>query len=127
MHYFWQVNSTNTTAARSWVILDLDDTGYSIANLITNLKTYVGTGLFGLGNFGLGLICFIIILGVTGTMKLKYGLTNDGAILGVMFALVAMLDVGFGLIPNPVNAVPHFTTIFVGVLLSGIMFKEMAL
>jgi hypothetical protein len=80
--------------------------------------------LFGLGDFGLGLICFIIILTVTGTIKIKYGLSNDAAVIGVMFALTALLDVSFNLVPNPVGAIDNFPTILMGIIFSGFLFKE---
>jgi hypothetical protein len=122
--YYWIINGTTTQASKSWVILDLSGNTFSIYHLLTDFKTYIGLGLFGLTDFGVGIICFLIIILVTGTLKLKYGISNDSVICGIIFGLVALLDVSFGLIPNPVGAVPNFPTIFVGIIFAGFIFKE---
>lgn len=124
MVYYWTINGTNTTAARGWVILDMSDTSYSIYRLISDFVSYTGTGFFGLSDFGIGIICFLIILGVAGTIRVKYGVADDAIIAGVIFSTVALLDVGFGLIPNPIGAVDNFPTIFVGIIFVGFIFKE---
>lgn len=124
MTYFYVINGTYTTAVRSWVILNLDDTSFSLANLVSHFGTYVGTGLFGLTSFGVGIICFVIILGFTGTLKVKFSITDEAVLAGVVFALVALLDVSFGIMPNPVGAVENFPTIFMGIIFIGMLVKE---
>lgn len=124
MTYYWIINGSYIIASTNWPILDLSDSSFSIAHLLSDFSAYVITGLFGLDSFGIGIICFIIILTVTGTVKLKYGISDEATIIGLIFSLVALLDVSFGLIPNPIGAVPHFPTILMGILFSGFLFKE---
>lgn len=124
--YYWIVNGTTTQSSRSYLIIDLSDTSFSIANLINRFTGYVNSDptFFGLNDFGLGLLSFLLILVVTGTIKTKYGLSNAAALLGVIFGLVAFLDVSLGVIPNPIGAVSNFPTIMTGVLFAGFLFKE---
>jgi len=124
MTYYWIVNGTITQATRSWQILDLSGSSFSINNFLTDFKAYIATGFFGLDNFGLGIIIFVIILVVTGTLKLKHGITDEATLIGVIFSLVALFDVGFSLIPNPIGAVPHFPTIVMALVFMGFLYKE---
>jgi hypothetical protein len=44
--------------------------------------------------------------------------------MAIVCAMVGFLDVGVGIVPNPVGAVTHFPTIFVFILTIGVMMKE---
>jgi hypothetical protein len=46
------------------------------------------------------------------------------AIMGIMFAMVALFDVVLGLIYNPIGAVPFFPTIFMGIIVVGAVLRE---
>ena len=124
MNAYWTINSTNTTITTSWLILDLSGNSFSIKRLVDDFVNFVGTGLFGLTNFGVGIILFLIIVTTTGVLKLRVGISNTATILGVMWALVAFFDVSVGLIPNPVNAIPHAPTILMGIIFGAITLKE---
>lgn len=124
MHYYWIINGNITNATRIWTIMNLNGSDFSILHLANDFKTFVGTGLFGLDDFGVGIICFLLILGTTGILKMKTGVSNTTAIIGVAWAFTALLDVGLEIIPNPVNAIPHFVTVFAGIVFMGITFKE---
>ena len=63
---------------------------------------------------------FIFIF--AGIMSYKFGLTSPAAIFSLVFGLVLLFDVSFGLIPN-VNGYP-LATILVGLLLIGLIFRE---
>lgn len=124
MNYYWTINGTNTTGSVTWLIIDTSGNTFSISRLIDDFVDYVGTGLFGLNNFGIGIIIFVIIIGTTGVLKVKVGISNTATILGVMWALVALFDVSFGILPNPVGAIDNFPTILMGLVFAGVMFKE---
>ena len=124
LNYYWTINNTNTSASRNWLIINTDDTGYSIANLLSNFNTYRASGLFGIDDFGVGILSFILILLITGIIKSRYSIADEAVIVGIIFSLVALFDISFGLIPNPIGAVPHFPTIFMGIIFLGFMFKE---
>jgi hypothetical protein len=51
-------------------------------------------------------------------------MSNPTAIGVIVFCLVAFFDVVLGLMINPVNAVPHFPTILIAILLIGLLFRE---
>ncbi|UCD20935.1 MAG: hypothetical protein JSW08_00085 [archaeon] len=124
MNYYWTINSTNTTSVRSWKIIDLSDDSFSLAHLGEDFDSYVDSGLFGLTDFGTGLILFFIIIAVVGVTKVKWGISNTSFGIGLIFALVALFDVSLGILPNPINAVDHFPTIIMGILFIGAMARE---
>ena len=75
-------------------------------------------------NFGRVLISFLIILLVSGGISYRYGIASESAILGIIFGIVAFLDVGLNFIPNPVNAIPHFITILLAFIMITLLIKE---
>lgn len=121
---YYSVENNTIEVSRAWLINTVDY-DYSIANLVSRFSTYLAAdGLFGLDSFGAGLIIFFTIIIIVGTVKMKRGITNDTVLVGLLFALVALFDVSLGLIPNPIGAVDHFPTIFMGIIFAGFMFKE---
>lgn len=134
MNAFWVVNGTYNNITQYWVITNTADTGWSIANLFTDLKTYLNDpndsdGLFGLkneqgNNFSMAIIIFLAIFTFAGIMSYKYGLTTEGGIAIAFFAGTLLFDVGLGIVPNPVGAVPYFPTIFMGFIVVIMFLKE---
>ena len=136
MTYFWIINDTEMNGSRVWLIANTTgDTNWSISTFVTDFIGYLNDntdadGLFGLknnsgGNFSLAIIIFMIIFSIAGVMSYKYGLTSSGAIMGVLFTLVLLFDVGLGIMPNPATSViPHFPTIIMALLLFSILVRE---
>lgn len=127
MNLLWITNSTQTNATRSWTIYDENlDTDLSIKQFFTDLTTYTNSGMFGLDNFGLAIILFLVIFGFTGIMSWKFGLQSPAAITTLLFTMVLFFDVGLGMLDNlnPVGAVSNFPTIFVGIILIGVLIRE---
>lgn len=127
MVLYWIVDGNSTNATRVWIVYD-DEAGnsLSIKAFFTDLTTYVNSGLFGLDNFGLGILLFLVIFGTTGVVSWKFGIRSPAAISGMLFLLVLLFDVGLGMFANlnPVGAVEHFPTIFVGFITLGLLIKE---
>jgi hypothetical protein len=121
---FWTINNNQTNITRLWKVIDTTDEGFSIRTFFNDLSTYLTSGLFGLDSFGLGIIIFLIIVITTGVMSVKLGITNPAGLSIIVFALVLFFDVGLGIMPNPVGAVPNFPTIFTGVVFLGLLLKE---
>ena len=113
-------------ATRTWIIFEDVDTGWSIKTFFSDLTTYIDSDMFGLDNFGLAILTFFIIFITTGIMSYKFGISDIKTISVLLFTLVLFFDVGLGLMDglNPINAVPHFPTIFVGIILLGILIRE---
>ncbi len=124
MEVFWTINNNQTNITRIWLVLDTSDEGFSIKTFFDDLSIYLTSGLFGLTNFGLGIIIFMIILITTGIMSFKFGITSPAGISIIVFAMVLFFDVGLGIMPNPIGAVPNFPSIFVGVVFLGLFLKE---
>ena len=132
MNYFWVINNSYQNGSVNWIIVDTSASGWSLSNLFTDLTLYLtqGDGLFGLrrgtsdGDFSLAIIIFIIIFGFAGIMSYQYGLTSSGAIVFIIFSAVLFFDVGLGIMPNPIGAVPHFITFFMAIALVGVIIKE---
>ena len=127
MDGFWIIEGNQTDFSRTWIVYDESlDSDLSIKQFFTDLKTYIDSGIFGLDNFGLAIILFLFIFGFTGIMSWKFGLTSPATITAILFSLVLFFDVGLGLFDNlnPVGAVQNFPTIFVGIILIGVIIKE---
>lgn len=122
--YFYVINNVTTTGTRYYKVIDLSNNIYSIKRLFTDFTSYVSTGLFGLTDFGVGLIVFFIIVGSVGAARVKFGLSDETTLTGMLFALVLFFDVGIGLLPNPVGAIPNFPTVLMAIIFIGFAFKE---
>lgn len=124
MNYFYVINGTYTNSTVYWNVNTDFGTDYSLLRLMRDLKTYVNSGMFGLDNFGLGLIVFFVIFIFSGVMAFKFGLTSPAAIMGIVAALVALFDVGFNLVPNPIGAISYFPTVFVFIIFMSLVIRE---
>ncbi len=112
MEAYWKSGGNTTNVSTSWRIITSGGDGFSVPNFLTHLSAYLASGLFGLTNFGLGIVVFLIIFVFSGVLAFKFGLTSPVALSVLILTLTAFFDVGLRLIPNPLNAVPFFPTIF---------------
>lgn len=123
--YYYVVNSTYINSSASWNVQRQGLDSWSIKNLIDDIKLFKGQGMFGMNDFTLTLMAFLILIFSAGIMSYKFGFTGSGAIMVVIFALVLMLDVGLGLIPNPLPfRVDYFPTIFTAIIMVAYIFWE---
>ena len=124
MNYYYVINGTYTNATKIFYVENLGDTSWSLKYLFTDLSLYLTSGLFGLDNFGLAILTFLTIFILTGVMSYKYGFTSPAAIMALIFGLVLFFDVGIGIMPNPVGAISHFPTYFIGIIFASLFIKE---
>lgn len=125
MYPQWVINGSSVNLTFTWLIYDYSTgNNWSISNFFTDLKSYTSSGMFGLDDDSLNLIIFIFIVIVTGITSYKFGLTSPAVISGIVFVLILIFDVALGMITTPINAVPHFPTIFMVVVLTGFIIKE---
>lgn len=124
MNYFWVINGQYNNATITWTVIALSGNTFSIFQFFTDLITYVTVGFFGLDEFGLALLTFFTIFIITGVMSYKFGINSPAAIMGFIFSLVLFFDVGLGLVPNPVGAIPHAPTFLIGLILVAMVFRE---
>ena len=124
MEIFWTITGNQTNVTRIWLVFNLENEGFSVLTFFNDLTTFTNSDLFGLNDFGLGIIIFLIILVSTGVVSFKYGITSPPGISIIVFSLVAFFDVALGIMPNPINAVPNFPTIFVGIIFLGVLYSE---
>ncbi len=124
MEVFWTITGNQTNVTRIWLVFNLENEGFSVLTFFNDLSIYLTSGLFGLDDFGLGIIVFLIILISTGIVSVKFGITSPPGISIVVFSLVAFFDVALGIMPNPINAIPNFPTIFVGLIFLGTLYSE---
>jgi hypothetical protein len=95
----FSITVINNTISRTWAVMNTEDSEYSIAFFGNRLKTYITSGMFGLTTgFGLNIVCFVIILFTTGILSYKFGLNNPLIIAVIATSLVAVLELGLGLI-----------------------------
>jgi len=120
---YWTSNNTNNTVSYTWIILNSADTDYSLLHFGTRLKTYIGSGMFGLTTgFGLNLFILIIILITTGIASYKYGISSPRLISWIALILVAIFELGLGLIQMGSGKIP--LTAWAGLVVLAIEIKE---
>jgi len=126
MDYYWVIEGNYTNGTRLWYVSSTGLSKFSIRSLIEDFKNYFNVGIFGLDNFGLAIITFLLIFVTTGIMSYKFGITNPASISVFVFTLILFFDVGLGLLDNlnPVGAIPHFITVLTGIIMVGVMFRE---
>ena len=133
MKYFYEDTYGNTVnGSRTWYVINSTGSDTSLVHLFDNAKGYLNSsdGLFGIrqgdanGSFSLAIIIFLIIFAVSGVMGYKYGLGSTTIVVFFIFAGVLFFDVGAGLIPNPVGAVPNFPTVFMALILFAAFVRE---
>lgn len=117
---FYTIDQNKTIIGKSWTVFITGDTSFSILHFFTDLKTYTSAGIFGIDDFGIAIITFLTVFLFTGVLTFKFGLRSPETLLGLIFALVMFLDVGVGIMPNPVGAITHFPTIFIAIIIIGI-------
>ncbi|GAG46221.1 unnamed protein product, partial [marine sediment metagenome] len=126
INYYWVIDSNYTNGSRMWYVMNDAGTDWSIWVFFRDLRNYADDEIFGLDNFGLAILTFLFIFIFTGIMSYKFGLISPAAISMLIFTLVLFFDVGLGLMEgfNPIGALPHLPTILVGIIMAGILFKE---
>ena len=126
MNYYWIVSGNYTNGTRVWYVMTSGETEWSLGVFFTDLRNYTSQGIFGLTNFGLAIILFLFIFIFTGIMSYKFGLNSPAAISALVFSLTAFLDVGLDIMSalNPFDAVPHFPTVFLGLITFGLLMRE---
>lgn len=123
MEAFYVINGNYTNFTRSWVVIPSGDTSFSILRFFEDLSSYLESGMFGMGSFGLRIIIFLIIFLFIGIMSFQFGLNAPGALTVAAFSLIAFFDVGLGILPNPVGAVNNFPTILALLVVIAIFIK----
>lgn len=124
MKYYWDTNGTTSNMSRVWSVYDLTSENVGISYFISDLQLYLASDMFGLDDFGMAIITFLILVISTGLMAKSYGIDSRDTISVFVFTLVLFLDVGCGFIPNPVNAIDNFPTVFTGLIILAIWAKE---
>jgi len=103
MTYFYVTNNTQINGTTFWIIYDAND--FSIYNFLTRVGTYISANIFGVlgddgGYFAKAMLSIVILILVTGTLSLRYGLASEAAVTGLLFGVIFMLNM-FNLIPTP--------------------------
>lgn len=124
MNYYWVVNGTYQNQTKVWIVLDESGKQFSLTQFLTDLSSYLNSGIFGLNDFGVGLIAFIIIFTGAGFLSSKFGLISPATISAFILGAVIFLDVGLQVVPNPVGAVEHFPSIFVAIITIGMIMRR---
>lgn len=128
LEFYYIANGTLITMTKSYTIIDDSYSSWSIKNLLDDFGTYVSSGLFGLTVNGVGILAFLIIFTISGFLTYKFGLISPAAIMGFIFGLVLLFDVGLGLltVPSDIGAVAHFPSILTAIIFIGIFFREVS-
>lgn len=124
MVYSYRINGTDSNSTIVWNVFDNFGTSWSLSTLFSDVILYTSSGLFGLDSFGLAILAFLIVFVSTGVMSYKYGLTSPVAIMCLLTGIVAVLDIGFRIVPNPVGAIPFFPSIIVALIFITLLLKE---
>jgi len=125
MNYFWVINGVYNNATITWGVLDLSGNTLSISQFFTDLRNYVSLGFFGIDDVGLGIVTFFAIFLISGVMSYKFGINSPAAIMAFIFSLTMFFDLGLGLVPNPIGAIPHAPTFLMGIIFVAMFLREL--
>lgn len=114
MDWFYIIDGNVTNGTRVWPVSNDEDFGFGLQRFFDDLVTYTNDGFLGMNAFSRTLIIFFFIFLIVGAVSVTANVTSPVAIVWLVFALVALFDIGAGLIINPVNAVPNIATILTG-------------
>ena len=130
MLYNWSINLSTLNGVYYWVNSGTEGREFSIWHFFQDFNDYSNEsngGLFGLDDFGRGLLAVIFIILVVGTMGYRYGIQSEPMVLGMIFGIVLFLDT-MNFIPKPdlLGIVPldNFLTIITALILIGFVIKE---
>jgi hypothetical protein len=77
----------------------------------------MGDGIFGIDKFSMALIIFTFLFLLTGVLSYKFGLTSPEGVLLVALFVVALFDVGLGMMPpiheKSIRGFPTFLVLLV--------------
>lgn len=90
MNVFWTTENGTIVEQRVFTINDLTEIDWSVYNFFRDLRSYLTTGFFGLDNFGLNLIIFIIMFVSMGIVTFKYGLQTANIGVWVCFSITCI-------------------------------------
>lgn len=125
MNYYWVIDSNYTNATTIWRVSNSAGTDWSIRNFFEDLSSYMTAGMFGLDNFGIAVLAFLVILLSGGILSYKFGITSPAAITAFIFALVVFLDVSTDLLDNlNPTPIPNFPSFIVGAIVIGLIIRE---
>jgi len=131
MVYLYEIDSDDCeqiTGTSVWITQTTEGTEFSIWQLSQDINTNITSGLFGFDNFGKTLLSFLIIVLMVGGLSMRYGIASEGAIMGILFGTVFILDVGLNLIPRvqigDIVSINHFFTVITFLILFVIIIRE---
>ena len=125
MNYYYIINSTRTNfTTHTWHIIDQTYTAWSVKVFFTDLNLYLDSGIFGLDNFGRYLITFLILFLTIGIFSFKFGVNSPLILSAMTFAIIFFFDVVVGLVPTPINAIPHSLTFLALIILITFAIRE---
>ena len=115
MDYYYVVSGNYSNGTRVWMVTG-GDYGHSIKNFFERVRMYANTGMFGLNNWSLNLIVFVMIFLIVGTLCSISGIYSPGIILWEVAILTFLFDVGAHWITSPVAKIPYFMTMIMFLL-----------
>lgn len=103
MDYYYIVNDTRKNGTTYWLVYTPGD--FSIYHLFNRVDTYISADMLGVlgddnGYFTKAMFSILLLILVTGTLSLRYGLGSEAAVTGLLFGVLFMLNI-FNLIPTP--------------------------
>jgi hypothetical protein len=132
LKWYYIIDGDYTNGTKKYFVVNTAGTDNSIAHLFDDIDNFIGndtTGILGIkkgdtnGNFSLAIIIFLITFFLAGSMTYKYGITSLTATMFTIFSVILFFDIGVGLMPDLLG-VPHFITIFTGVVTLGLFIRE---
>ena len=132
MNYYYKIDATGcnlTTSTHAWAVVSAGGTEYSIKNFFDDFNDYSDDeGLFGLDDFGRGILVFLIVFVFVGVMSYSFGLVTPAGIASLLMGLVFFFDVGVDLIPaigfGPISPVNNFATFLMFIIFLAVMIRE---
>ena len=105
MDYYYVISSNYTNGSSYWLVSQSN--GYSIYSMLTYMNEVIDGDIFGIqgddeGYFAKALLSVVIIVLVSGGLSMRYGLSSEAAVTGIIFGVVLFLNT-LNFIPTPAS------------------------
>ena len=104
MDWSYTANGTTKSYTKEWIVISTEGRQFSIIQFFTDLKLYLDSegSIFGMSEAGRAMLSFFLIFGLTVGLIYGFGVKNEEVVLGFIFIITLIFDIGVGLVP-PIN------------------------
>ena len=123
LRYTYTINSTTTEGLVYYSVLSSNWDDWSIKTFFSDFELYVDSGIYGLDDFGVSLLIFLILFLSVGIVSYKFGFTSPIAVTSMIFGIVYFFDIAVDVLPD-IRGIPNVLTFIAATLLATAVISE---